>query len=177
MSRRRDASRSTGPNEPAPVHRLSALRQLLQLFANPLVIILLVAGALSGALGQRADAPIIVTIVLLGVTINFWQTYRSTAGRRAPARVRGADRDSPARRDVDEVPLRDVVPGDLFRLSAGDMVPADARLLESRDLVGPAVDADRRVAAGRQACGRDQRRRRRRPAPTIRTLSSWARRS
>src|SRR5690348_8054527 len=66
-----------GPNEPAPVRRLSALTQLLYLFANPLVIILLVASVIAGSLGQRVDALIIVTMVLLGITINFWQSYRS----------------------------------------------------------------------------------------------------
>ena len=66
-----------GPNEPAPVRRLSAVVQLLHLFANPLVIILLVASAIAGTLGQAVDAVIIVTMVVLGVAINFWQSYRS----------------------------------------------------------------------------------------------------
>jgi Mg2+-importing ATPase len=66
-----------GPNEPAPVRRLSAVVQLLHLFANPLVVILLVASAIAGGLGQHVDALIIVTMVVLGVSINFWQSYRS----------------------------------------------------------------------------------------------------
>ena len=66
-----------GPNEAAPVRRFSAVVQLLHLFANPLVVILLVASAISAALGQRTDAVIIITIVLVGIGINFWQTYRS----------------------------------------------------------------------------------------------------
>src|SRR5580765_7275245 len=66
-----------GPNEPAPVRRLSALAQLFHLFANPLVIILLVASVIAGSLGEHVDALIIVTMVVLGVTINFWQSYRS----------------------------------------------------------------------------------------------------
>ena len=66
-----------GPNEPAPVRRLSLVVQFLQLFANPLVIILLVASAIAGSLGQQVDALIIVTMVMLGVAINFWQSYRS----------------------------------------------------------------------------------------------------
>jgi Mg2+-importing ATPase len=66
-----------GPNEPAPVRRLSAVVQLLHLFANPLVVILLVASAIAGSLGQKVDAVIIVTMVVLGVSINFWQSYRS----------------------------------------------------------------------------------------------------
>jgi P-type Mg2+ transporter len=59
------------------VRRLSALVQLIHLFTNPLVLILLVAGAISAVLGQRTDSLIIVTIVLLGIVINFWQTHRS----------------------------------------------------------------------------------------------------
>ena len=69
-----------GPNEPAPVRRLSGLAQLFHLFANPLVVILLVASVIAGSLGQGVDALIIVTMVLLGVSINFWQSYRSERG-------------------------------------------------------------------------------------------------
>ena len=118
------------------------------------MIILLVAGGLSGALGQRADASIIVTIVVLGVSINFWQAYRST---QAAERLRSSVvPNATVLRDGTwiETPLRDIVPGDLFRLSAGDMVPADARLLESRDLsvqqsmlTGESLPADKHAAA------------------------------
>ena len=123
-----------GPNEPAPVRRLSALVQLFHLFANPLVIILLVASAIAGSLGQQVDALIIVTMVVLGVSINFWQSYRS---QQAADRLRASvNPTATVLRDGkwQEIPLRNVVPGDVFRLSAGDLVPADARLLESRDL-------------------------------------------
>src|SRR5256885_14219541 len=68
-----------GPNEPVRVRRLSALRHLARLFSTPLVAILLVAAIVSAALGQRADAGIIITIVVLGVGLNFWQTFRSGA--------------------------------------------------------------------------------------------------
>jgi len=143
-----------GPNEPVPVRRLSALVQLLQLFANPLVIILLVASAIAGSLGQHVDALIIVTMVVLGVTINFWQSYRSQqAGERLRVSVNPT---ATVLRDGAwmDIPLRDVVPGDVFRLSAGDLVPADARLLESRDLsvqqsmlTGESLPADKHASA------------------------------
>ncbi len=123
-----------GPNEPAPVRRLSVVVQLLQLFANPLVIILLVASAISGVLRQRVDALIIVTMVVLGVVINFWQSYRS---QQAAERLRSSvTPTATVLRDGTwvETPMRNVVPGDVFRLAAGDLVPADAQLLESRDL-------------------------------------------
>ncbi len=123
-----------GPNEAVPARRLSWFGQLLHLFANPLVVILLVASGVSAALGQSADALIIVTMVVIGISIDFWQNYRS---ERAVERLRSSvaptatvERDGTWR----EIPRRDVVPGDLLRLTAGDLVPADARLIESRDL-------------------------------------------
>jgi len=143
-----------GPNEPVRRHRLSALAQLAHLFANPLVIILLAASAISAALGQRIDASIIVTIVVLSVSINFWQSYQS---QQAADRLRAAvTPTATVRRDGQwqEIPLPGVVPGDVFRLSAGDLVPADGRLIESRDLsvhqsmlTGESLPADKHASA------------------------------
>jgi Mg2+-importing ATPase len=123
-----------GPNEPVRVLRFSALRQFVRLFANPLVLILLVAAVVSSALGQHVDAAIIVTIVLLGVGLNFWQTFRS--GRAAEKLRASVMPTATVLRDArwQEIPLARVVPGDYFRLSAGDLIPADAKLIESRDL-------------------------------------------
>jgi Mg2+-importing ATPase len=123
-----------GPNEPVRVRRLSALHQLARLFATPLVAILLVAAVISATLGERADAGIIITIVLLGVGLNFWQTFRSgVAAEKLKASVTPT---ATVLRDGQwkEIPVRAVVPGEVFRLSAGDLIPADGRLVESRDL-------------------------------------------
>ena len=124
----------SGPNDPAPHRKNSGVIQLLGLFVNPLVIILLVAATAAAILGQVVDAVLIVTMVLLGVAINFVQTYRS---QQAAERLR--DQVSPTAtvmRDGSwrEVQRHNVVSGDLVRLSAGDLVPADAQLVESRDL-------------------------------------------
>ena len=123
-----------GPNEPVVVRHLSTLLQLLRLFVNPLVVILLVASMISAVLGQVTDAAIIVTIVLLGVGINFWQSYRSQ--RAAEALRSMVTPTATVSRDGtwQEVPIRAVVPGDLIRLSAGDLVPADSELIDARDL-------------------------------------------
>jgi Mg2+-importing ATPase len=123
-----------GPNEPTPSRRRSGVVQFLILFLNPLVLILLIAAVASALLGGRVDASIIVIVVAVGVAINFAQTYRSS---RAAERLR--EQVSPTAtvlRDGQwkQIPRRLVVPGDLIQLSAGDMVPADARLIESRDL-------------------------------------------
>ncbi len=85
-------------------------------------------------LGQVTDAAIIVTMVVLGVGINFWQSYRSQQAAEALRSM--VTPTATVRRDGawQEVPIRAVVPGDLIRLSAGDLVPADSRLMEARDL-------------------------------------------
>jgi len=123
-----------GPNDPAPPRRSSALLDLLRLFLNPLVLVLLVASSISAFLGEAVDAGIIITIVLLSVGVDFAQTYRSNRAveqlRQRVAPTATVLRDGQWR----EIYRTDIVPGDVVRLSAGDMVPADARLLDSHDL-------------------------------------------
>src|SRR6185437_1387950 len=123
-----------GPNEASAGPRASPLGALIELFGNPLVLMLLVAAVVSGFLGDRVGAGIIVAMVLLSVTLNYVLSYRS---RRAAERLReeiaptaSVLRDGAWR----EVPRRTLVPGDVIRLAAGDRVPADARLLEAREL-------------------------------------------
>jgi Mg2+-importing ATPase len=123
-----------GPNDPTPTHRYPGVKDLLLLFLNPLIIILLIAGIVSAFLGELISAGIIVAMVLLGVAINFVQTYRS---QRAVEQLRKhVMPTATVLRDGQwqDIHRHDVVPGDVVRLSAGDMVPADARLIASRDL-------------------------------------------
>jgi Mg2+-importing ATPase len=123
-----------GPNEPAATKHHSFLSDLLHAFANPLVLILVIAAVVSAFVGEKVDAGIIGIIVLLSMAIDFAQTYRS---QRAIEQLR--ERVAPTASvlrggEWKEIPRRDVVPGDVVRLSAGDLVPADARLLIARDL-------------------------------------------
>jgi Mg2+-importing ATPase len=60
-----------GPNEPVSSRRTSSLVQILLLFINPLAIILLVASAISAALGEILNASVIALMVLLSATLNF----------------------------------------------------------------------------------------------------------
>ncbi|WAM22907.1 magnesium-translocating P-type ATPase [Myxococcus sp. NMCA1] len=110
------------------------VRGVLRALANPLVIILLVAGTASAYLGEVSDALIIGGIVLLSAGINAWQTLRSEqAVKHLQASIAPT---ATAMRDGAwvEVPRQDIVAGDLIHLSAGDLVPADARLVEATDL-------------------------------------------
>jgi Mg2+-importing ATPase len=123
-----------GPNEPAFAHRTAGFAQLLLFLANPLVIILLIASLISAVLGEQLNAAIIATMVLLSVALNSFQTFRS---QRAADRLRAqVTPTATVRRDGEwrELPRRELVPGDVIRLAAGDLVPADARLLEACDL-------------------------------------------
>jgi len=129
-----DLQSEYGPNDPKPNVRGALAFELLRLFLNPLVIILLIASLISGFLGQKVDAEIIFSIVLLSVTIDFLQTYRS---HRAIEKLREhVSLTATVLRDGQwqEIKRQDIVPGDIIRLSAGDLVPADGHLLQARDL-------------------------------------------
>ncbi len=123
-----------GPNEPVAAKLSGPLLQFLHFCTNPLVLILLVASAVSGVLGHAVDAIIIAAMVIMSIALNFFQAYRS---ERAVRRLREqVAPNATVMRDAKwiELPRREVVPGDLVRLAAGDLVPADARLLVSQDL-------------------------------------------
>jgi P-type Mg2+ transporter len=123
-----------GPNDTTSKKRDSGFVQFLRLFLNPLIVILLFASLISAVLGDRADASIILIIVLLSNILNFVQTYRS---QKAVDNLRaGVAPTATALRDGTwiEIQRSNLVPGDMIRLTAGDMVPADARLVQTTDL-------------------------------------------
>jgi len=120
-----------GPNELGRAKRLALVAQIGRLFANPLVTILLIASAVSASLGERLSAAIIVAIVVISAVLNFLQTFHS---QRAADRLRAqVAPTATVLRDGawKEIPRREIVRGDVVRLSAGDLVPADAQILES----------------------------------------------
>lgn len=102
---------------------------------DPLVIILLLAGVASAVLGEVSNAVIIGLIVSASTGLNWWQTHRSS---KAIARLRDqvASRAAVLQRDgsYKSVAVADVAVGDVVQLAAGDIVPADARVIEARDL-------------------------------------------
>jgi P-type Mg2+ transporter len=114
-----------GPNDPAPSKHHSAVFDFLRLFLNPLVLILLIAAAVSAFLGEAADAAIIAVIVLLSTALDFTQNYQSRKAieqlRQQVAPTATVLRDG----KWGELRRSDVVPGDVVRLSAGDLVPGD----------------------------------------------------
>ncbi len=122
-----------GPNLFRDHQQQSALRQFLARFKNPLVIVLLVASAISAFTGEIANFIIITVIVLLSVTLDFVQEYR--AGKAAEKLRLAVSVRTRVMRDGNqlEVPVAGVVPGDVVLLSAGDLIPADGLVIDARD--------------------------------------------
>ncbi|HEY0336648.1 MAG TPA: HAD-IC family P-type ATPase, partial [Burkholderiales bacterium] len=112
----------------------SLLAQFLRRFSNPLVLILIAASVVSAFTGEVASFVIIIVIVLLSVALDFVQEYR--AGRAAQRLRQSVELRASVLRNgaVQDVPALQVVPGDVVLLAAGNLVPADGRLLEARDL-------------------------------------------
>ena len=123
-----------GPNDMTGLKRTSPVVQFLRLFLNPLIAILLVASVVSALLGDPVDASIIIVIVLLSNILNFVQTFRSQNSveklRANVAPTASVLRDGTWL----ELPRRELVPSDIVRLTAGELVPADARLVQATDL-------------------------------------------
>ena len=122
-----------GPNLIHGERKKSLFFQFLAKFRNPLVIILLTASALSAFTGDAASFFIIGTIVIISTTLDFLQEYRAgqaAEGLRRSVAVRGH-----VLRDGNplEIPLAELVPGDVALLTAGDLIPCDGRVLEAKD--------------------------------------------
>ncbi|MES1212969.1 MAG: magnesium-translocating P-type ATPase [Singulisphaera sp.] len=116
------------------VPRASRLSLLLNQFKSPIILILLISAALSYALGGRADAAIIATILLASAVLGCWQEWTAAdAVSRLLARISITTK---VLRDghPQELPLESVVPGDVVLLAAGDAIPGDCRLIEAHDL-------------------------------------------
>ena len=121
-----------GPNQLRP-HRQSVVLQFLSRFRNPLVLVLLVASAISAATGDATSASVIVAMVLLSVILDFVQEHR--AGQAAEKLASQVALKVQVLRDgqPQERPAAELVPGDVVLLSAGDLIPADAQVLAAKD--------------------------------------------
>ncbi len=122
-----------GRNEISHVKRLNILQDILRRLKSPLVIQLLVIASVSGLTGDAISATIVCAMIVLSVGLSFVLDRRSNQavealGRRVESRA-VVLRDG---RET-ELPLEDLVPGDIVSLHAGSIIPADLRLLSARD--------------------------------------------
>jgi len=123
-----------GPNELKVEKGISPLSILLRQFKSFLMVVLMVATAISLALGEVVDAIVIMIIVVLSAVLGFTQEYRSERALEALRNMLSPT--ASVLRDGKEsgIPAKEIVPGDVLVLRAGDKVPADARLIDTARL-------------------------------------------
>jgi Mg2+-importing ATPase len=123
-----------GPNEIARGRKRGLLLQLLLKFTNPLIVVLMAIALLSLFFGERISALLVLAMAVLSVLLSFVQELRAGQAAeklRAMVRTRTTIQRDGAPQEID---LREVVPGDVVILQAGDMIPADLRLSAAKDL-------------------------------------------
>src|SRR5262245_47405815 len=122
-----------GPNVLTTHRRRALLLEFLARFRNPLVIVLLVASGISALTGEVTSFFIIFAIVLMSVTLDFVQEHR--AGQAAEHLKQSVAVRVSVLRDgsIKEIPVSELVPGDVVSLVAGDLIPADGRVIEAKD--------------------------------------------
>ncbi|OHA82279.1 MAG: magnesium-translocating P-type ATPase [Candidatus Yonathbacteria bacterium RIFCSPHIGHO2_01_FULL_51_10] len=124
---------SHGPNELSAKKRLTGIVEFFVRFKNPLIIILLFAAGIEFFVGEIVSAVLIIVMVVLSIVIDFTNTYRSERAAEA-LRDRVKITATVVRDGVSsELPLREIVPGDVVLLTPGDIIPADGKLTDGRD--------------------------------------------
>jgi len=153
-----------GPNLVARERKATIPEELWSRARNPLNALLLTLAFVSYFLGDVRAAVVIAAMVVLAITTAFVQEHRSNeaaARLRALVHTTASVRRGPGQADDPfcEVPIDCLVPGDVVRLSAGDMIPADLRLLEAKDLfinqsalTGESMPAERHAQASNVPC-------------------------
>jgi Mg2+-importing ATPase len=123
-----------GLNKVGKEKRFTDLELFLNQFKSPYILLLLFTAILSAILGETIDALVIITIVLLGSILDFWQergAHRTVEKLLSMIKTYvNVIRDG----KETEIPIEYVVPDDIIVLRAGDMVPADGVLLEAKDI-------------------------------------------
>lgn len=123
-----------GQNEPARKKKRNILIQILLRFVNPLVIVLLVIGGFSLFFGQKISAILVSLMAVMSVALGFLQEYRAN---KAAEKLREMVRTTATvwrNGKSKEISISEIVPGDIVDLFAGDMIPADLRIISCKDL-------------------------------------------
>jgi P-type Ca2+ transporter type 2C len=123
-----------GPNELKKEEKISRLAVLFHQFTNTLIIILLIATALSALVGEIFDAALIFVIVIFCAVLGFVQEYKAEQALEALKKMLSPTVSVIRNAKEQEVPSKDLVPGDILLLDAGHKIPADARLIEAASL-------------------------------------------
>jgi Mg2+-importing ATPase len=123
-----------GYNEPARRKKRTIIFQILSKFINPLVIVLLIIAVFSFFFGEKISAILVIVMAFISVFLSFIQEYR--AGKEAERLSEMVRTTATVYRNgkPKEINIREIVPGDIVDLFAGDMIPADLRIIFCKDL-------------------------------------------
>ncbi len=123
-----------GPNEIQEARKVSSWKLLLSQFRETLVLILIVAAIISIMVGETIDSAVFLTIVFASAGLGFYQEFRAEQSLALLKKLAAPTATVIRGGQMRGVPTRDLVPGDLIILDAGDKVPADARIVEEMNL-------------------------------------------
>ena len=140
-----------GPNALPSVPPRSAVRILIDQFRSVMVLLLIVAATIALATGDLIDAIAIAAVLVINASIGFVTEWRARQAMHALLQLevpRATVLRDGGLRDLD---ARELIPGDVIELEAGQGVPADARLLSATELSATEACVDRRVASRSQA--------------------------
>ncbi len=123
-----------GPNDISEFHSISILNLVFKQFKSGLVLILFIAAGISWWAGEMIDTWVIIAVILINAMIGFSQEYRAEKAiaslRKMIVKIAKVLRNG----DLQSIPALQLVPGDVIFLEEGDSIPADARIIESKNL-------------------------------------------
>src|SRR4030042_6264385 len=123
-----------GPNELKSAKKISPWKLFLEQFKSILIIILLIAVVLSAVIGEPIDAIIIGVIILFACGLGFIQEYRAERAMEALKKMAAPTASVLRDGNEEEIPARELVPGDVIVIRTGDRIPAGARLIQPGNL-------------------------------------------
>jgi len=123
-----------GPNEAARKQKRALVIQFILKFFHPLIVLLVVIAAVTFWTGDPVSGTIIALMAVMSVVLGFYQEYR--AGQEAERLSEMVRATATVFRNgkPKEIPIKQIVPGDVVDLFAGDMIPADLRIIQAKDL-------------------------------------------
>ncbi|MFC5471906.1 calcium-translocating P-type ATPase, SERCA-type [Cohnella suwonensis] len=122
-----------GANELAEKSGESPLKLLFNQFKDFMVLVLLGATVISGLLGEMLDALTIIAIIIINGVLGFYQEFRAERSLRALKELSAPNAKAVRNGELQLIPARELVPGDVVHLESGDRVPADMRFLECNE--------------------------------------------
>jgi len=126
--------REFGPNELVEKEKKTPLQMFLEQFKDLMIIILIASAIISGVIGELSDTIVIIVIVILNAIIGFIQEYRAEKAMSALKKMAAISAVVIRDGKTQSIDTKYLVPGDIVHLTAGNIVPADLRIIESYNL-------------------------------------------